>query len=57
VHKAAKRASGMVTFSVHLVWSTGQIERKNKISPRAVVTSRGQTVRGDRFASRGQAAG
>jgi hypothetical protein len=46
-----------MTFSVYLVWSTGQFERKNKTSPRAVVTFRGQTVPGDRFASRGQAAG
>jgi hypothetical protein len=46
-----------MTFSFNLVWSTGQIEKKNKISPRAVVTSRGQTVPGDRFASRGRLAG
>jgi hypothetical protein len=38
-----------MTFSVYLVWSTGQIEKKNKISPRAVVITRGQTVPVDRF--------
>jgi len=57
VHKAAKWAPGTGTVSVYYVRTTGQVERKNKFGPRALVITRGQTVPGDMLASRGHTAG
>jgi len=47
VHKAAKWAPGTTTVSVYYVCTTGQVKRKNKFGPRALVITRGQTVPGD----------
>ena len=57
VHKAAKSAPGTGTVSGYYVCTTGQVERKNKFGPRALVITRGQTVPGDKAASRGHTAG
>jgi hypothetical protein len=57
VHKAAKWAPGTGTVSVYYVRTTGQVERKNKFGPRALVITRGQIVPGDMAASRGHTAG
>jgi len=57
VHKAAKWAPGTETFSFYHVGATGQFERKNEYGPRALVITRGQTVPGDKAASRGHTAG
>jgi len=57
VHKAAKWAPGTGTVSVYYVRTTGQVERKNTFGPRALVITRGQTVPGDKPASRGHTAG
>jgi len=56
VHKAAKSALGTGTVSVYYVCTTGQVERKNKFDPRALVITRGQIVPGDKPASRGHTA-
>jgi len=53
VHKAAKSAPGTGTVSVYYVGTTRHVERKNKFGPRALVITRGQTVPGDKAASRG----
>ena len=57
VHKAAKSAPGTSTVSVYYACTTGHVERKNKFGPRALVITRGQTVPGDKPASRGHTAG
>jgi hypothetical protein len=57
VHKAAKSAPGTGTVSVYYVCTTRHVERKNKFGPRALVITRGQTVPGDKAASRGHTAG
>jgi len=57
VHKAAKWAPGTGTVSVYYVRTTGQVERKNKFGPNALVITRGQIVPGDKPASRGHTAG
>ena len=57
VHKAAKWAPGTGTVSVYYVCTTRHVERKNKFGPRALVITRGQTVPGDKPASRGHTAG
>jgi hypothetical protein len=57
VHKAAKWAPGTETSSVYYVGPTGQFERKNKFCPRALVTTRGQTLSIDKPVSRGHTAG
>ena len=48
---------GQERVSVYYVCTTGQVERKNKFGPRALVITRGQTVPGDMAASRGHTAG
>ncbi|MFN7600851.1 MAG: hypothetical protein ACK5R0_05580, partial [Bacteroidota bacterium] len=57
VHKAAKWAPGTVTVSVYYVCTTGQVQRKNKFGPRALVITRGQIVPVDKPANRGHTAG
>ena len=57
VHKAAKSAPGTGTVSVYYVCTTRHVERKNRIGPRALFITRGQTVPGDKAASRGHTAG
>jgi len=57
VHKAATCAPGTGTISGYYVCTTGQVERKHKIGPRALVITRGQTVPSDKPASRGHTAG